>query len=130
MITKFKSWLRTKLQKFLEIDELSETVDENNDRLSRSYRALQDKYIKMERLNERVVERNNIIMKEFNISADIYPRENRSWAVISINGKPEYVRFVNLSNRDMREVSHFLKQFEATNVTVDSPFQLRDMWKF
>ena len=60
-------------------------------------------------------------MKQFNISADINQYEDHSWAIISIQGKPEYVRFVNLSSQDMRSVHDFLKQFERTNRTVDSP---------
>ena len=61
------------------------------------------------------------LIKQFNISADINHYENHSWAVISIQGRPEYVRFVNLSNKDIRELHYYLKQFERTNRTVDSP---------
>jgi hypothetical protein len=130
MIKKFKSWLKSKLITFLEIDKLTNIVDENNEIQIQNYRVLKDNLNRIETLNKRVVERNNILMKEFNISADINPYSNRSWAVISINGKPDYIRFINLANKDMHTIHRFLKQFEANNVTVDSPFQFKDMWKF
>lgn len=117
-------WIKSKLKFFLGINELNEKLtnlhgkyDHNNRQLSR-----------VEKSNQEVLSQNEFILKQFNIAADIYPNENLSWAVISIQGKPEYVRFVNLSNRDMREIHNYLKQFEGTNRTIDSPFQF-NFWK-
>ena len=126
MIKKFKGWLKEKLITLLEIDKLVDTVDENNAIQIQNYRVLKDNLNRIETLNERIVERNNILMKEFNISADINAYSNTSWAVISINGKPDYVRFVSLANKDMHTIHRYLKQFEANNVTVDSPFPYFD----
>lgn len=110
-----KNWIKRKLTYFLGIDKIEETMDSEQLRLSRKLDYLEE-------YNRKVIAENEFILKQFNISLDVSPYENTSWAVISIQGKPEYVRFINLSNRDMRSIHSFLKQFEKTNKTVDSPF--------
>lgn len=111
-----KSWIKGKLAAYLGID----TVEQ---KLQVECQRLKLKLEKLESLNAKVVEENNFILKQFNISADINHYEDHSWAVISIQGKPEYVKFVNLSSQDVRSVHSFLKQFERTNRTIDSPLQ-------
>ncbi|MGY0701771.1 MULTISPECIES: hypothetical protein [Bacillus subtilis group] len=111
-----KSWIKSKVTSFLGIDSLEQKLLEENKRLKFKLKNL-------EFLNHKIIEENNSIMKQFNISADINHYGNHSWAVISIQGKPEYVKFVNLSNQDMRSVHSFLKQFERTNRTIDSPLK-------
>lgn len=108
-----KKWLK----KLLGINELEEKYD----KLLKRYNILAEEVVTLESLNKKVIEENNFILKQFNISADIYTHEPISWAVISIQGKPEYVRFISLSHRDMREIHSFLKMFERTNRTIDSP---------
>ena len=110
-----KNWIKEKLISLLGVDLLEEKLIEDNKKLNY-------KLEKLELLNEKVIKENNFIMKQFNISADINHYENQSWAVISIKGKPEYVKFVNLSNQDMRIIHDFLKNFERTNRIVDTPF--------
>lgn len=111
-----KSWIKSKVTSFLGLDSLEQKLLEENKRLKFKLKNL-------EFLNHKIIEENNSIMKQFNISADINHYGNHSWAVISIQGKPEYVKFVNLSNQDMRSVHSFLKQFERTNRTIDSPLK-------
>lgn len=116
-----KNWIKKKFRLFLEIDIMEQFLISENQKLK-------DKLKRLELLNEIVIkesekikEENNFILSQFNISADINHYENHSWAIISIQGKPEYVKFVNLSNQDMRSVHSFLKQFERTNRIIDSP---------
>lgn len=115
-----KKWIKEKLIVALDIDKLRKENEQLKDRLN--YLDKENSKIKYQ--NEQIVNDTNTLMDQFNISADIYPREKESWAVISIHGKPEYVRFVNLHNKDMREIHNFLKQFERNNRIVDSPFKL------
>lgn len=121
---KLKQWFKDKLRSYLGINK----VDESLARLHMKYSHNNNLLSKVEKSNQEIVDKNDFIINQFNISADIYPRENHSWAVISIHGKPEYVRFVNLSNNDMREIHSYLKRFEGTNRTIDSPFQL-NFWQ-
>lgn len=96
--------------------------------MSNSINILERRIIELEKLNKEVIEKNDLLVNQFNISADINHYENHSWAVISIQGKPEYVRFVNLSNQDIRSIYMYLKQFEGTNRTVDSPIPFLKFW--
>lgn len=52
-----------------------------------------------------------------------------SWAVICIAGKPEYVKFMPLNNRDAHDVLNFLKQFQYSKHVIDSPLAFRSMVK-
>lgn len=118
-----KEWLKEKLTKLLGLDELKKDIEEENKHLRGRLQLVEEMNRKIVRDAQRVIVEGEAIVKQFNLSADINHYENHSWAVISIAGKPEYVRFVDLSNRDMREVHMFLKQFEGVNKNVDSPLR-------
>lgn len=113
-----KNWIKEKLIKSLGIDKLQL----ENELLHNRFDALIRENGRLKYQNDEIVNYNNTLMSQFNFSSDIYARENESWAVISIHGKPEYVQFVNLHNRDMREIHSFLKKFERNNRVIDLPF--------
>lgn len=46
---------------------------------------------------------------------------DHSWAVICVHGKMDYVKFVDMSQRDIMEIAYFLKRFEYSNRVTDSP---------
>ena len=54
-----------------------------------------------------------------------------SWAVICIDGHPEYVKFVDLTGVEARDIKSFINQFGKKKVVVDSPFgsEFRDYIK-
>ena len=55
-----------------------------------------------------------------NVGVDV---DNRySWAVICIDGRPEYVKFVNLTGAEARDIKSFINRFNKKKVIVDSPF--------
>lgn len=125
------SRIRDRFRKFLGIDTLQNEYANLLDKhiqLQRSYDVVSRELQEVIKTNGMILNKNHEIVSQFNLSADIYPRSNESWAIISIAGKPEYVRFVNLSNQDMRSVHGFLKQFEGTNRVVDSPMGYFKEW--
>ena len=65
------------------------------------------------------------IRNMFEIGADIHLKDRNSWAVICMNGKPEYVKFVPLQGKDARMVIDMLRQFSPGRRTIDSPLQYR-----
>lgn len=69
------------------------------------------------------------IMSIIDIGVDIHYKHPCSWAVICIQGKPEYIKFIDLNHKDAREIMKFLKGFEGSNMIVDSPFYFKDMMK-
>lgn len=38
-----------------------------------------------------------------------------SWAVISIQGKNDYIKFMDLGQKDIHEIGRFLRQFDKRN---------------
>ena len=49
-----------------------------------------------------------------------------SWAVVCVEGRPEYVKFIPLSGADARTVMNFLRQFQYSQPIVDSPLRFKD----
>lgn len=45
-----------------------------------------------------------------------------SWAAICLQGsKMDYIHFVDLADRDIHEISRFLRQFDIRNAAIDRP---------
>lgn len=61
------------------------------------------------------------ITKLINIGVDISRPPDKSWAVVCIGGKPEYVDFREFSRGEIIHVINFLKQFKGSNKIIDSP---------
>ena len=55
---------------------------------------------------------------DVSVDVNIYPqRYEPSWAVISIQGqKTDFIRFVNLGDRDIYEIQKFLRNFDKVKV--------------
>lgn len=68
-------------------------------------------------------ERIQKLMGNIDVSVDVHHRSG-SWAVVSLQGaKSDYIKFVDLGNRDMMEIARFLRQYDRANVKIDaSPF--------
>jgi hypothetical protein len=127
-MNKFKVWLRNKLKIFLEIDKLENNYKDyklanenniwnlNNDirminkRISNNTYAIDTLHATI----ENVVHIGTDIRRDYN---------GNSWAVICIEGKMNVVKFVDLNGKDIREVLHFLKQFEAGRHCIDTPYR-------
>lgn len=65
----------------------------------------------------------NQLIGNIDVSVDVHQRSG-SWAVISLQGqKADYIKFVDLDQRSLKEISHFLRQFDRQNVKIDAnPF--------
>ena len=63
------------------------------------------------------------LMGNIDVSVDVHHRSG-SWAVVSLQGtKTDYIKFIDLGNRDMMEIARFLRQYDRANVKIDaSPF--------
>lgn len=66
----------------------------------------------------------NQVLSNIDISVDVheYARYAPSWAVISLQGqKTDYIKFVDLRNSDINEISKFLRKYERnTHVKIDA----------
>ena len=59
-----------------------------------------------------------------NAGVDVDYHSKNSWAVICIDGHPEYIKFVDLKGSEVRDIENFLRRFEKSNVVVDSPVRI------
>ncbi len=75
--------------------------------------------IDLSQLETRLQGKEDVINKLFanmEVSADIHQNGN-SWAVISIHGEAaDYIKFIDFSGSDLRELKAFLKNFERKKI--------------
>lgn len=77
--------------------------------------ATQEAEVRAERIRK--------LLGNIDVSVDVHQRSG-SWAVVSLQGgKTDYIKFVDLDQRSIREIAFFLRQFDRKNVKIDaSPF--------
>ena len=119
---------------------VEESVDKQ-EKLTKAMAEFTEKQSKFDVYIQTEVDRNRFryfnLAKTIDLAVDVDPpmrhmgrfRPGRSWAVIAINGKPEYVQFVEMGSHEMIQIKEFLKIFEGTNMTIDAPFGTVDMIK-
>lgn len=92
----------------------------------------------LEELNKKIEQANNAaktcdsysthiknILSNIDISVDVHEYDHKyspSWAVISLQGqKTDYIKFMNLGDRDINEIAKILRQFERSgNIKIDA----------
>ncbi|UGO47971.1 hypothetical protein PQE72_gp157 [Bacillus phage vB_BanS_Skywalker] len=114
-------WLKTKLRDWLGVQEAEDYFCRNIDDLERRYSKLVDEHLKLEDTNRALRERNEFILKNFQIAVDHNPYENQSWAVVCINGQPQYVNFLTLRHHEAHEIMRYLRHYDKGSMVVDSP---------
>jgi len=136
-MNKFKNWLRNKLSKFLCIDTLINLFDKHIDNNDNAFRELKsftydlnsntrkDLGSQISHFQESVNTLHNTVENVVHIGTDVrephkYSNE-RSWAVICVEGKINLVKFVSLDARSIRELLQYLKQYEAGRHCIDTP---------
>lgn len=148
------NWLKNKIRDWLGINQLQKSYDllhtsytelkEIHEILSETHNVLLDNYKQLnngvdvlvnqneiiERRNTELSNRIEFILKNFRIAVDHDPMTNKSWAVICVDGKPEYVKFVSLTNRETREVMEYLSRFDRGSRIWDSPAPHLKLWDF
>lgn len=112
-----KKYIIKKLIKWLDLENIKRDI-ERNYREFKAFRKIshEDMGIVQNQIHN--------INQLCSIGVDVSVRDNRNWAVICIEGKPNFVKFVDLSRSDIMEVQRFLKQFEGSNRIVDAPYTM------
>lgn len=77
------------------------------------------------------IQQNEEMKKMYNQITDVavdvgFHDLEHSWAVVCVEGRPEYVKFIPLSGADARTVMNFLRQFQYSQPIVDSPLRFKD----
>lgn len=134
MVDRFKGWLRKKLRSFLEIDEdlnilrgkQSEFCEEQQ-KMIQVQKMLTTKSNDLSSDINAVEETNYLIQKHFNVAVDVGISDRcKNWGIICIKGNMDYVKFIDMSQRDIMEIARFLKRFEHSNRHVDAPMGMKE----
>ena len=133
---KLKDKIRDKLKNWLLKDELNEIKN-----IKTQYKSIQNQFIyanaalgkaqdEYSHAYKLVDDCHKLINSITDVGTDVgFHSDDHSWAVVCIQGHPEYVKFLPLSRNDARDVIKFLRCFEYSNKIVDSPFAFKDMMK-
>lgn len=122
---KIRKWLLEILQP--DIDALKNEIDESNTTL----KIAQSNCNEAARQCQISTKQNEEMKKMYNQITDVavdvgFHDSEHSWAVVCVEGRPEYVKFIPLSGADARTVMNFLRQFQYSRPIVDSPLRFKD----
>lgn len=122
---KIRKWLLEILQP--DIDALKNEINESTTEL----RFAKNNCNEAVRQCQISIQQNKEMKKMYNQLTDVavdvgFHDSEHSWAVVCIAGRPEYVKFIPLSRADARTVMNFLRQFQYSQLIVDSPLRFKD----
>lgn len=122
---KIRKWLLEILQP--DIDALKNEINESNTAL----RFAKNNCNEAARQCQISTQQNEEMKKMYNQITDVavdvgFHDLEYSWAVVCVEGRPEYVKFIHLSGADARTVMNFLRQFQYSKLIVDSPLRFKD----
>lgn len=122
---KIRKWLLEILQP--DIDALKNEIDERNTTL----KIAKNNCNEAARQCQISIQQNKEMKKMYNQLTDVavdvgFHDSEHSWAVVCIAGRPEYIKFIPLSRADARTVMNFLRQFQYSQLIVDSPLRFKD----
>lgn len=122
---KIRKWLLEILQP--DIDALKNEIDESNTTLKIAQSNCNDATRQLKISTQQNEEMKKMYNQIIDVAVDVgFHDENHSWAVVCVEGRPEYVKFIPLSGADARTVMNFLRQFQYSKLIVDSPLRFKD----
>lgn len=107
------SWLKCKIKDWLREEVFKEDIDN-----------IKSMKLQCENTLNEVNKIKSLYQQITNVGVDVDYYGKNSWAVICIDGHPEYVKFVDLKESEARDIENFLRRFERSNIVVDSPFRV------
>lgn len=113
-----------KVQEYLlsEISRLDDADKKNSYDVSQSKQSINQLNYDVTNTKEDIDILHNTIRSVVSVGADVIPHDNnRSWAVVCIEGNYNVVKFVDLHGADYRRILDFLKQYEGSRMVIDAP---------
>lgn len=107
------SWLKCKIKDWLREEVFKEDID-----------SIKSMKLQCENTLNEVNKIKSLYQQITNVGVDVDYYGKNSWAVICIDGHPEYVKFVDLKESEARDIENFLRRFERSNIVIDSPFRV------
>lgn len=125
---KLKEWVRTKLIKFLHVDDVREHCCAEVHRLDKRIDSINNdlSYVeqKLKLVQEELDIVKNTLRNVVSVGADVVSAETsreHSWAVVCIEGKCNIVKFIDLKGKDFHYILDVLKHYEGSRMCIDAP---------
>ena len=104
------------------VDGINATYDECLQRMNQGYIKIRDAADLHDKSHTLLEDCRKFMNSICDVSTDVgFRSSDHSWAVICVHGKIDYVKFVDMSQRDIQDIAYFLKKFEYSNRVTDSP---------
>lgn len=120
---KFKNWLFKE-----ELNDIKETKDKYDKLLKdidRAYITLSEAREMHDDSHALLNDCHKFMNSICDVGTDIGFANDHSWAVICVHGNTDYVKFVDMNQRDIHTIVNFLKSFKYSNRVTDSPLNKR-----
>lgn len=122
---KFKNWLfKEELEDLKTARELYEAARNAERQSKHVYNKATKEHFDSIKFMESI-----LAILDVGVDISLPTSQEYSWAVVCIKGHPEYVKFVDITGQDASQVLQFLRHFEKSNVTVDSPVHFRQLFE-
>lgn len=119
--------LKDKIKEWLFAEEV-QRISRMEQSLANEENRMRCAAIQLNNAEKEIEECRKLLTQFVDIGVDVgFHSDDHSWAVICIAGKPEYVKFMPLNNRDAHDVLRFLKQFQYSKNVIDSPIAFRQI---
>lgn len=122
---KIRKWLLEILQP--DIDALKNEINESTTELRFAKNNCNEAALQCQISIQQNEEMKKMYNRITDVAVDVgFHDVEHSWAVVCVEGRPEYVKFIPLSGADARTVMNFLRQFQYSQPIVNSPLRFKD----
>lgn len=122
---KIRKWLLEILQP--DIDALKNEINESTTELRFAKNNCNEAALQCQISIQQNEEMKKMYNRITDVAVDVgFHDVEHSWAVVCVEGRPEYVKFIPLSGADARTIMNFLRQFQYSQHIVDSPLRFKD----
>lgn len=112
-----KTTLKTRFFNWLFKEQMNQMKRMNDDTLM-FWKNSKANYENCQRLEKQLKD----TVGSIQVATDIHLKST-SWAVICLQGeKADFIKFVDLDQRSIEDIAHYLRQFERHNVVADMPY--------
>ena len=107
-------------------EEIRSTYDECLKQINQAYKILCEAIDKHNKSYTLLEDCRKFMNSICDVGVDVgHYGADHSWAVICVHGKIDYVKFVDMNQRDIMDIANFLRRFEYSNRATDSPLHKR-----
>lgn len=127
-MNKIKAYIKSILWKLLDIQQL---VDDH-EKLKKDYNSYTSNNIRVHKdiyaafnAAEKAYNLNSSEMKQlrasFKVGLDFHKHKTKSWAIISIDSNPEFLRYISFDAgpEQAKEIRDFLSKYQGSNIVMD-----------